>query len=55
MTVKEVAKTLKVSQTAVRNYIRSGKLKASTRRQGLRFQYFVSAGDLEAFKKEYLS
>lgn len=50
MTVKEVAKVLNVKETTIRTYIKSGRLKATATKRGLRTIYEISQTDLQAFQ-----
>lgn len=53
--VSELAKLLNVSTVTVRNYIKTGKLKASKIKQGLKHYYVIDSEDLEDFKNKYLN
>ena len=50
MTVKEASKVLNVKETTIRTYIKSGKLKATAKKQGLRTIYDISETDLKQFQ-----
>lgn len=52
LTTKQVAAALGLSQRAVQNYIKGGKLPATEKQHGFQRQYFVSERDLRRFAKE---
>ena len=53
LTVKEASNKLFVCQEAVRQYIRTGKLKAIEIYRGLRKEYRIKQSDLEDFRNKY--
>jgi len=52
LTVKQAAERLNVIEATIRQYIKTGKLKAVKQKQGLKYQYLIDSNDLKLFDTE---